>query len=75
MHLYNCIQDMVGRLTLSQPTRGKDTPKNDLKTAKTQLHPESSHKWHKGHYKSIRFRRTKTVSLNPMGILTQKVTP
>ena len=44
---------MVGRVTLIQPARGKDPPKNDPTTIKTQLHPKSQHKWHKGHHKSI----------------------
>ena len=35
-HLYNSIQDVVGGVTLSQPARGKNPPKNDLTTTKTQ---------------------------------------
>ena len=38
---------MVGGETLSQPARGKDSPNNDPITTKTQLQPESPHKWHK----------------------------
>ena len=52
-HLHNSIQDMVGRVTLSQPAAGKNTPKNDPTTIKTQIQPESQHKWHP---KSSKFR-------------------
>ena len=38
-HLHNSIQDMIGRVTLSQPDGGKDPPRNDPTTIKTQLHP------------------------------------
>ena len=54
--LHNDIQDVVGSMTLSQSAGGKDPPRNDSTTIKTQLHPESQHKWHKGHPKSIKFR-------------------
>ena len=35
-HLYNSIQDVVGRVILNQPAGGKDPPKNDPTTIKTQ---------------------------------------
>ena len=60
-HLHNMIQDVVGRMTLSQPAGGKDPPKNNPTTIKTQLHPENQHKWHKGHPKSIMFRRSRRL--------------
>ena len=37
---------MVGGVTLSQPARGKDPPKNNTTIIKTQLHPGSKHKQH-----------------------------
>ena len=47
--MHNSIQDVVSRVTLSQPAGEKDPPKNDPTIIKTQLHQESQHKWHKGH--------------------------
>ena len=55
------IQDLVGGVTLSQPAGGKDPPKKDPTTNKTQLHPQNQHKRHKGHPKSIKFRRSKRL--------------
>ena len=60
-HLHNSIQDVVGGVTLSQPAGGKDPPKKDPTTIKLQTHPESQHKWHKGHPKSMRFRRSRRL--------------
>ena len=69
-HLHNSIQDVVGRVTLSQSAGGKDPPKNDPTTIKTQLHPENQHKWHKGYPKSIKYSRSrKTALLNLTGLL------
>ena len=55
-HLKNSIQDVVGGVTLSQPARGKNPPKNDPTTIKPQLHPGSQLKQHKGNPKSFRLR-------------------
>ena len=33
-HLYNSIQDVVDGVTLTEPARGKNTPKNDPTTSK-----------------------------------------
>ena len=60
-HLHNSIHDVVGGVTLSQPAGGKDPPKKDPTTIKTQLLPESQYKWHKGHPKSIKFRRSRRL--------------
>ena len=60
-HLHNNIQDMVGRVTLSQPAGGMDPRKNNPTIIKSQLHPENQHKWHKGHPKSIKFRRSRRL--------------
>ena len=60
-HLYNSTQDMLGTVTLSEPAREKDPPKKDPTTIKTKLHPESQHKRHKGHPKSIKFRRSRRL--------------
>ena len=69
-HLHNSIQDAVDGVTLSQLARGKDPPKKDPKTIKTQLHPENQHKWHKAHPKSIKYSRSrKTALLNLTGLL------
>ena len=38
------IQDVVGVVTLSQPTEGKDLPKKNPTTIKTQGHIENQHK-------------------------------
>ena len=43
-HLPNSIQDVVGGVTLNQPGGGKDPPKNNPITIKTQLHPQSQPK-------------------------------
>ena len=61
LHLHNSTEDLVGGVTLSQPAKGKDLPKKDPTTIKTQLHPENQHKRHKGHPKSIKFRRSKRL--------------
>ena len=61
VNLHNSIRDMVGRVTLSQPAGGKNTTKNDPTTTKTQLQQDSLHKWHKGHPKSIKFRRSRRL--------------
>ena len=58
-HLHKSIQDVVGRVTFSHPAGGKDPPKSDPTTIKTQLHPERQHQWHKGYPKSITFRRSR----------------
>ena len=50
-------------MTLSQPARNKDPPKNDPKTTKTQLQSESSHKWHKGYSKNIKLRKSETAQV------------
>ena len=55
-HLHNSIQDVVGGVTCSQTAGGKNPPKDDPTTIKTQLHPQSQHKWHKGCPKSIKFK-------------------
>ena len=60
-HLHNSIQDVVGRVTLSQSAGGKDPPKNDPTKIKAQLHPGSQHKEHKGYPKSIKFRRSRRL--------------
>ena len=60
-HQHKSIQDMVGRVTLSQPATEKDPPKKDPTTIKTQLHPENKHKMHKGKPKSIKFRRSRRL--------------
>ena len=39
-------------MNLSRPAGGKEPPKNDPTTIKTQLHPESQHKKHIGHPKA-----------------------
>ena len=54
--LCNGIQDVVGDVTLSQPSGGKDSPKNDPITTKAQLQPDISYKCHKWHLKSIQLR-------------------
>ena len=45
----------------NQPAGGKEPPKNDPTTGNAQLYPESQHKWHKGHPKSILFRRSRRL--------------
>ena len=55
-HLYKSIQDMGGRVILSQSTRGKNPPNIDSTTTKSQLQPERTHKYHKGHLKSFKLR-------------------
>ena len=47
-HLHNSTQAMVGRVTLSQPARGKDPSKKDPATIKLQLYPENQIKAIKG---------------------------
>ena len=44
-----------------QPAGGKNEPQNDPTTIKTQLHPESQYKWHKGHPKNIKFMRSRRM--------------
>ena len=61
LDLYNSIQDVVNGVTLSQPARGKNPTKNIPTKTKIQLQPESPHKQHKGHPKSIQLRRTKRL--------------
>ena len=36
-NLYNSIKDVEGTVTISQPARGKDSPKNHPTTTKTRL--------------------------------------
>ena len=60
-HKHSNTQDVVGGVTLSQPAGGKDLPKNDPTTIKTQLHAKSQLKQPKGHPKSIKFRRSKRL--------------
>ena len=55
-HLHNSIQDVMCRVTLTQPAGGKDLTKTDSTTIKIQLHPQNQHKRHKGYPKSIKFR-------------------
>ena len=61
VHLHNSIHDIVSREALGQPAREKDLPKNDPTTIKIQLQPESQYKQHKGHHKSIKFRRSRKL--------------
>ena len=60
-HLQNSIQDLMGGVTLRQSAEGKDPPKNDSTTIKTQLHLESQHKWQKEHPKNIKLRRSRRL--------------
>ena len=48
----------MGRVTLSQTARGKDTPKKYSTKIKTQIHPESQHKLQP---KSSKFRKSWTL--------------
>ena len=60
-HLHNSMKDAVGGVTLSETAGEKDPPKNGPTTTKTQLHPESQYKRHKGHPRSIKFRRSRRL--------------
>ena len=43
-HLHDRIQEVVDRVTPNEPAGGKDPPKKDPTTIKTQKHTESQHK-------------------------------
>ena len=60
-HLHNSTQDVMERVTFNQLARGKTPLRNDPTIIKTQLHPESQHKWHKGRSKTIKVRRSRRL--------------
>ena len=42
LHLNNSMQNVMGRVNLSQLSGGKEPPKFDPTTIKTEVHPQSS---------------------------------
>ena len=58
-------QKKRGTMRVTRPSDnqagGKDSPKNDTTKIRTQLHPQKKHTWHKGHPKSIKFRRSRRL--------------
>ena len=63
-------------MILSQQVRGKNPPKKDRTTIKTQIHPESQHKWHKKGIPRAAIQEIKETSpLNLTGFLPKKIIP